>query len=69
MEKLQQEGISTRPGTHAVHMLKFYSEKYKIKSNDFPGAKTANDKSISLPIHNRMTINDIKYICKALKKF
>ena len=69
MEKLQQEGISTRPGTHAVHMLKFYSEKYKIKSNDFPGAKTANDKSISLPIHNRMTINDIKYICKVLKKF
>jgi perosamine synthetase len=69
MEKLQREGISTRPGTHAVHMLKFYSEKYKIKSNDFPGAKTANDKSISLPIHNRMTINDIKYICKALKKF
>ena len=69
MEKLQQEGISTRPGTHAVHMLKFYSKKYKIKSNDFPGAKIANDKSISLPIHNRMTINDIKYICKALKKF
>ena len=38
MEKLQQEGISTRPGTHAIHMLNYYSEKYSIKPGDFPGA-------------------------------
>ena len=30
MEKLQENGISTRPGTHAVHMLGYYSFKLKI---------------------------------------
>ena len=29
MEKLQEKGISTRPATHAVHMLQYYKEKYK----------------------------------------
>ena len=53
MEKLQEKGISTRPGTHAVHMLGYYRNKYKILPKDFPGAQIANDKSISIPIHNK----------------
>ena len=28
MEDLQKQGISTRPATHAVHMLSYYSAKY-----------------------------------------
>ena len=31
MERLQEAGISTRPGTHAVHMLGFYTDKYNIQ--------------------------------------
>ena len=45
MEKLLDKGISTRPGTHAVRMLGYYSSKFKISPDDFPEAKTANDKS------------------------
>ena len=67
MEKLLDKGISTRPGTHAVHMLGYYSSKFKISPDDFPEAKTANDKSISLPIHNRMVKEDVKYIIHHLK--
>ena len=67
MEILQDKGISTRPGTHAVHMLKFYSELYKIKPEHFPGAQIANDFSISIPIHNRMDKNDFsELICQIM---
>src|SRR5688572_7415793 len=34
MEKLQQAGISTRPGTHAVHMLDFYKKKLDLRAED-----------------------------------
>lgn len=55
MEKLQALGVSTRPATHAVHMLSFYSKKYNLKPEDFPNAWAANDCSISLPLFHGMT--------------
>ncbi len=67
MELLQQKGISTRPGTHAVHMLGYYANKYSIKAADFPSAYLANECSMSIPLHNRMSEEDFHYIVKALK--
>jgi dTDP-4-amino-4,6-dideoxygalactose transaminase len=67
MEKLQEKGISTRPGTHAVHMLNFYKTKYGIKPEDFPGAQVANDQSMAIPLHNRMVADDFEYVVQALK--
>jgi perosamine synthetase len=62
MDELQQVGISTRPATHAVHMLKFYREKYQLKSEDFPNAWAANDCSISLPLFHGMTEAEQSYV-------
>lgn len=67
MEALQQKGISTRPGTHAVHMLNFYAKKYNIKPSDYPGAFQANEYSMSIPLHNRMSSEDFEYVVEALK--
>lgn len=67
MEMLQERGISTRPGTHAVHMLNFYKEKYQIQPSDFPGARAANDYSMAIPLHNRMSNEDYKYVVQVLK--
>jgi perosamine synthetase len=67
MEKLQEHGISSRPGTHAVHMLTFYADKYNIKPRDYPGAQAANDYSMAIPIHNRMLAQDYHYVVDFLK--
>lgn len=66
MEVLQQKGIATRPGTHAVHMLGAYAKKYGIKPGDFPGAFIADQQSMSIPLHNRMVKDDFDYIIAAL---
>ena len=55
MDKLQQAGISTRPATHAVHMLSYYRDKYELAPEAFPMARAANDCSISLPLFHGMT--------------
>ncbi len=67
MEKLQQAGISTRPGTHAVHMLDFYKNKFGLKAEDFPGARDCNNYSMAIPLHNRMTEEDYKYVVDTLR--
>ena len=59
MEILQNYGISTRPSTHAVHMLKYYAEKYSLRPEDFPNAYRANHCSISLPLFHGMSSSEI----------
>jgi perosamine synthetase len=66
MEYLQQRGISTRPGTHAVHMLKYYKDNFNLKADDFPGARDANNFSMAIPLHNRMNKDDYDFIIQSL---
>lgn len=67
MDDLQQKGISTRPATHAVHMLEFYKNKYNLKPEDFPNAFAANDCSISLPLFHGMTEEEQDYVIGVVK--
>lgn len=69
MDRLQQAGISTRPATHAVHMLTFYREKYKLVPTDFPNARAANDCSISLPIFHGMTEAEQQHVIKNVLEY
>tara|TARA_A100001388_G_scaffold272416_1_gene252685 strand:+ start:122 stop:1312 length:1191 start_codon:yes stop_codon:yes gene_type:complete len=62
MDNLQKRGISTRPSTHAVHMLEFYKKKYNIKREDFPNSWIANDCSISLPLFHGLSKEEQDYL-------
>jgi perosamine synthetase len=67
MEKLQTKGISTRPATHAVHMLSIYSKKYNLLPETFPNAYAANHCSISLPLFHGMTEDEQSYVINAVR--
>ena len=62
MDDLQKEGISTRPATHAVHMLSFYQKKYNLRPTDFPKAYAADQCSISLPLFHGMSEKEQLYM-------
>ena len=68
MEILQAKGISTRPGTHAVHMLAYYRERFGFNPEDFPGARDCNDHTMAIPLHNRMTAEDYAYVVAAIRQ-
>lgn len=67
MEKLQAAGISTRPGTHAVHMLGYYADRYGIEADDFPGARDCDAHTMAIPLHNRMSEEDYRYVVDTIK--
>lgn len=69
MDDLQQKGIATRPGTHAVHMLNYYKEKYNLKAEDFPGALACDQNTMAIPLHNKMKPDDFDYIIEALGSY
>jgi dTDP-4-amino-4,6-dideoxygalactose transaminase len=67
MDLLQDAGISTRPGTHAVHMLGYYRERFGLKPEDFPVARDCNQQSMAIPLHNRMNEADYSYVVSTLR--
>ena len=62
METLQQRGVSTRPGTHAVHMLSYYRKRYNLSPEQFAAARAANDCSISLPLFHGMRADEQQHV-------
>ena len=66
MEKLEAVGISTRTGTHAVHMLGYYRERFGLSPEEFPQAQKCNDHSIAIPLHNKMVKEEYQYVVDAL---
>lgn len=67
MQYLMDAGIATRPGTHAVHMLGYYRDRFNLKPENFPGAQDCNDNTMAIPLHNRMTEEDYHYVVATLK--
>ena len=69
MDDLQKVGISTRPATHAVHMLSFYKEKYKLQPSDFPSSYAADQCSISLPLFPGMSNAEQDFVIEKVLKY
>jgi dTDP-4-amino-4,6-dideoxygalactose transaminase len=67
MEVLYAKGIHTRPGTHAVHMLGLYRERFGIHPDDFPVARDCERYTMAVPLHNRMTSEDYEFVVKTIK--
>ncbi len=67
METLQARGISTRPGTHAVHMLGFYRKTFGLAADDFPGARDCDRQTMAIPLHNRMSEDDYRYVVEVIR--
>ena len=66
MQHLQDVGIATRPGTHAVHMLNFYRTHFGFQVEDFPNAAACDRNTMAIPLHNKMTKCDYARIVDAL---
>ncbi|MBO6108594.1 MAG: DegT/DnrJ/EryC1/StrS family aminotransferase [Eubacterium sp.] len=68
MMRLEAEGIATRQGTHAVHMLGYYRNRFGYKPEDYPCAYAADRLSITLPLYVGITEDDQKHIIETIRQ-
>jgi perosamine synthetase len=68
MQRLAEQGIATRPGTHAVHMLAYYRQRFGLSAGDFPGARDCAEQTMAIPLHNRMSAEDYEYVAACLRQ-
>ena len=68
MARLHARGVATRPGTHAVHTLGYYRERYGFAADDFPGARDCERNTMAIPLHNRMSEDDYAYVVAEIRE-
>ena len=68
MGRLQERGIATRQGTHAVHTLGYYRKKYGIREDELPGALEADRLSMALPLYAGISADDQRYVIEHLSR-
>lgn len=66
MLMLHQKGVSTRPGTHAIPMLKLYKDQFQLSSEDFPVATRSHENSMAIPLHNEMSQEDVEWVIECV---
>ena len=66
MERLQAGGISTRPGTHAIHLLGYYRDRFGFSPDEYPGARDCDANTMAIPLHNRLNQEDHQHVIDTL---
>ncbi|MFC1525523.1 DegT/DnrJ/EryC1/StrS family aminotransferase [Candidatus Latescibacterota bacterium] len=67
MVALEDQGISTRQGTHAVHMLDYYRGKYGLTEAECPNAWIADRLSLSLPLYVQLGEREQERVVEQLR--
>lgn len=68
IKRLKEKGIETTIGTYALHVLKYYQNKYHFLPSDYPNAAILFTECLALPFYNGMSMEMIDEIVKALKE-
>ena len=60
---LRAEGIEAQIGTYALHRLGAFHDQ-----GPFPGAERCFERALALPLHSRLTEEDIDLVCRVLTR-
>lgn len=67
LQKLEDKGIATRQGTHAVHMLGYYKNRFGYVAEDYMNAYACDHLSITLPLFVGLNEEDQEYIVETIR--
>lgn len=68
IEHLNRSGIQVSHHYKPIHLFSFYLKSYGTKKGDLPLTEEFSAKEITLPLHQNLTIKDVKYVCNKVKE-
>jgi dTDP-4-amino-4,6-dideoxygalactose transaminase len=69
MGQLEERGVATRQGTHAVHTLGYYKNRYNLGNDKYLQSYAADRLSVALPIYAEMKDADMELIVSTIKDY
>ena len=68
MEQLDDKGVSTRPGTLAVHTVAHLRDQFGLSCEQLGWSTSCADQSLALPLHNKMTDHDFNRVVETIEQ-
>ena len=68
LQELDNIGIATRQGTHAVHTLGYYRDRFGYIPEDYPNAYACDRLSITLPLYVGISAEDQECIVDSIRR-
>ena len=68
LRALQKVGIGVTVNYRAIHLLKYYRERFGFKKGIYPIAERIGDSTITLPLYPKLTDKEVEYIIKTVRK-
>lgn len=69
IEKLKRRGIGANYGAQCIPHQTYYREKYGLDcAREFPNALRAFQKGLALPMYDRLSADDVRFVCRTLKE-
>lgn len=66
---LMENGIETNYGAYAVHNEPYYKTKYNLEDSDFKNSIIASNKGLALPIHSKLSEEEVLIIVEKINSF
>lgn len=67
IEELKARNIGTSVHYRPLHMMSFYAKKYGYQPDDFPVSYDAFKRVVSLPLHPRLSDEDVADVIEAIR--
>lgn len=67
VDELKRRNIGFSVHYRPLHMMSYYRDKYGYRPEDFPVAKDAFERMLSLPLHPRLTDEDVEDVIREVK--
>lgn len=68
LHKLQENEIGVAVNYRAIHLLRYYREKYGFQRGMFPNAEKIGDSTITLPLYPLLKDEEIDYVIKTVNR-
>ena len=68
IKRLKEKGIETTIGAHALHVLRFFREKYRFLPSDYPNAEKLFAECLAVPFYNGMSPETAEAVVNGLKE-
>jgi len=66
LASLQRRGIGVAVNYRAIHLLKYYRDRFGFREGNFPVAEKIGAQTISLPLYPRLKDEEIDYVIKCV---
>lgn len=66
--EIQAAGVAVTVNYRPCHLLTYYRKQYGYKSGSFPVAERIGASTISLPLYNRLTDDEIDYVIETVRR-